>query len=136
MSWSIISRGIISASLESTSISLKSLKIHPILLLFINRRRKFFREQRDRRKQTAKNCTRNSLKIRISSKGVKNKEILLELDKILNLHVKIIKVTDFHNILDYYESVSKYEWHLKRDDTKMLRCYPNSDGLFLLTSKK
>ena len=67
---------------------------------------------------------------------MKNREILENLDSILSLGLPIIKVTDFHNILDYFDSISKFEWHTKRDDSKLLKYWQNGEGMFLVTSKK
>ena len=71
----------------------------------------------------------------LNNKKNENSEVLKQFDDILKLKVPIVKITDLHHVLDFYESMTKFEWHLKRDDWNMLRYWINGEGLFIVTSK-
>jgi hypothetical protein len=63
-------------------------------------------------------------------------EILDEFKQILKLKCPIIKITDLNYVLDYFESFSKFEWHTKRDGSRLLKSLINADGCLIITSRK
>lgn len=67
---------------------------------------------------------------------MRNKELIAQFDKLLATDVPIIKVTDLHHVLDYYDSFSKFEWHAKKDDSRLLRSLVNGEGWLIVTSRK
>lgn len=72
----------------------------------------------------------------ISKEKQEANEILLKLDQILSMGIPIIKITEFHQILDYFDSFSKFDWHTRRDDWRLLRSWINEHGCFIVTSKR
>lgn len=79
--------------------------------------KRFLQEQRDKEKN-------------------EKRELLEKFDDILAMNLPIIKVTDFHHVLDMYDSFTQFEWHTKRDDSRILRSLVNGEGCFIVTSKK
>lgn len=55
-------------------------------------------------------------------------EILEQFDEIIAMDMPVVKITDFHHVLDYFDSFTKFEWHTKRDDARMLRSLINEEG--------
>jgi len=61
------------------------------------------------------------------------------LDKIISIiknRIPLLKITDLHYVLDYYDSFTKFEWHSKKDDCRLLRAAFNGEGSFIVTSRK
>ena len=63
-------------------------------------------------------------------------EIQEKFMKILKLGIPIIKITDLYYVLDYYDSFTKFKWHSKKDDCRLLRAVVNGEGCFIVTSRK
>ncbi|CAI2359193.1 unnamed protein product [Moneuplotes crassus] len=73
-----------------------------------------------------------------SKSFIKNREEIShqKFDEMRQKAIPMIKVRDLFSVLDYYDSFTKFKWHSKRDDCRLLRSVINGKGCFIVTSGK
>ena len=63
-------------------------------------------------------------------------EVHDKLNQLETMGIPMIKICEFLQVLDYFDSFTKFQWHAKRDDWRMLRSLVNGHGCFIVTSWK
>lgn len=71
-----------------------------------------------------------------NSKKNQKHDVLADFESILKEDASVLKITDLHHIMDYYDSFTKFDWHWKKDDCRLLRSLVNGEGCFIITSRK
>ena len=46
-----------------------------------------------------------------NSKKNQKQDVLAEFDSLLKEDTSVLKITDLHHIMDYYDSFTKFDWH-------------------------
>ena len=71
---------------------------------------------------------RNFISSQLNNERNETQLMIDKLQRVIAMGTRIVKITELHRILDYYDSFTKFEWHTRRDECRMLRALVNEQG--------